>query len=83
MAFLLRGIEKRRWNKEEAKHFNWLLSNDFPADPLADLRTQGNALSFWHIEEDQSNLERVAAAIACTKGNLDNFDFGLINAPSI
>lgn len=77
MPSLLRIIRKNRWYKEEA--LRYLLLGDTPADPLADLTTENNALSVWYIEDDKSNLERVITALAATRRNLDVLDYALFD----
>ncbi len=71
----LRKIERRKWLPPDDE--TWLELGDIPADPLGDLRTSGNALSIWHIEDDQSNLSKVVAGNAATLGNVRNFEYSL------
>lgn len=77
MPSLLRIIRKSRWYKEEA--LPYLQLGDTPADPLADLRTEKNALSVWYIEDDNSNLERVITAFAATRESVDALDYALFD----
>jgi len=44
-----------------------------------DLRPKENKLSFWHIEDDKSNLYQVAAAIAAGREVPDKFDYALFD----
>ncbi len=48
-------------------------------DALGDLRTCDNTLSVWLVEDDQSNLDQVIAALASSCDNLSNIDYALIN----
>lgn len=74
---LLRKVEKRRWDWADGE-IPWLLSGEFPASPLGDLRTSVDSrLSVWQIEDNRSNLESVIAALAATRQNLDIFDYAL------
>jgi len=62
MPLLLHTVRQNRWLKAEAKP--WLDKGDVPADPIGDLRTNGNRLSVWELVPDRSNLERIVRAIA-------------------
>jgi hypothetical protein len=68
---MLRKIEQRRWYKGT---FPWLVQNEIPADPLADLKTSQNNLSVFYINEDLSNLTDVITAYAATRDYAVNFD---------
>jgi len=81
VGFLLRKLDKRtRWNKEEVmRKFSWL-QNEITADCITkELETNDCALSFWMIDDQKSNLERVIAALAANRPNLAEVDFGLID----
>ena len=73
MALLLRSIRKARWSQPP----EWCDEGDLGADALNDLATKDHALSVWQIEQDESNLERVIAALAAMRDNLSNFDLVL------
>ena len=60
MSHFLIMIKKRNWDRIPLP---WLAENDLPADPIGDLKTSNNSLSLWHIEEDESNLERVVLGL--------------------
>ena len=77
MAYLLRKIRKNRWYKTEETP--WLLNNELQADALDDLRTKANELSVYHIDDDESNLNRVVAALAANADNPSNIDFAIFN----
>ena len=75
MTFLLRKIRKNRWYKTD--EMVWLSDGELPADSLSDLATQSNELSVYHISINESNLDRVIAALAANSGFLSNFDFAI------
>jgi len=77
MALLLRKIRKSRWYKTES--MSWLSENELPADSLSDLGTKSNELSVYHISLNESNLDRVIAALAANSGFLSNFDYAIFN----
>lgn len=77
MAYLLRKIRKSRWYKTEET--NWLNNEELQADALDDLRTQSNAFSVFHINQEETNLHRVVAALAANNKFLSNFDFALFD----
>jgi hypothetical protein len=86
MSKLLRKVKQNRWLKTEAQPL--LDIGDAPADPLGDLSTSGNKLSVYRIDEDRSNIERIARALALGGQRLDNvgyvlFDSSLLEKESI
>lgn len=76
MPFALRAIRKSRWYPEATEE--WLPEGEPPADSLDDLRTKSNQLSIWLIEDDHSNLHRVAAAMASRRDRPDVFEYRLV-----
>jgi hypothetical protein len=73
MPFLMRTVRKGRWHQQD-----WLPVGEPPADALADISTQSNELSVWLIEDDRSNLNRVAAALAAARDSVSNLDYRLV-----
>ena len=79
MAFILRKLDRRA-----AFHpVDWIQQGDVSADALSNLRTTGNALSVWQIDENQTNLQRVVAALAAGRMKLDKIDYALIDRRSL
>jgi hypothetical protein len=67
MGFFVRKISKGKWRSD---------SNEpvIKADALTScLRTSGNTLSFWRID-DLAQIEEAKLAIAASNSNLDTFD---------
>lgn len=77
MGYLLRKIRKNRWITYE--DMTWLLDGELPADPLNDLGTQANELSVYHVTENESNLNRIIAALAVNTTEPSNIDFALFS----
>ena len=77
MPLLLRKVTKPKWN--HSLDLSWLRQGEMPADPMADLKTEDNKLSLWHVEDDESNLDQVVTAIAATRDYLDNVDYVLLD----
>lgn len=76
MAFFLIKIRKNRWNQSNLPR--WLREGDFPAPPLTDFRVdESGRLSVWHIEDDKSNLQQVATALAANSDGLSNLDYAM------
>ena len=74
MSFVLRKLDRRA-----AFHsVDWVRSGDVAGDALCNLRTQGNALSVWLIDDSRTNLERIIAAVAAGRMKLDKLDYALI-----
>ena len=74
MAFLLRKITKPKWYDTD-----WLPRGEVPADGLVDLRTDGNELSVWRVEPDESNLNAIVAALAGRGKRIDKLDYVLLD----
>lgn len=74
--YLLKFDRKRNW---DVIPLEWLGAGEVRSDPITDLRTRDGKLSVWEIEEDNSNLELVLLALACTRTNFELIDFGLFD----
>jgi hypothetical protein len=81
MPLMLRKIRKARWYQHNQADFPWLLDEDIPADPLGDLVTNDNELSVWQINDDKSNLHRIAAALAANSDDISNLDAEIKRIP--
>ena len=77
MALLLRKIRKSKWYRNPG--VPWLPEGDLQSDALDDLSTRDNQLSVFHVEDDESNLRRVIAAMAANCTFLCNIDFALLD----
>ena len=68
--FLLRKVEIQKWSPS-----NDLAADEAPADSVAaDLRSKGNALSFWFCDSDPNdkcNVADAAIAIAAMNNRID------------
>lgn len=76
MGLVLRKIKKAKWYKHKA--IPWLKEGELQADALADLKTTDNNLSFWIVEDDKSNLDRIITALAAKCQYVTNIDFVLL-----
>lgn len=81
MAFLLRKIRKSKWYKNPGA--SWLVEGDLQSDALDDLQTKDNQLSVYYINDDESNLGRVLAAMAANCNMLSNIDFALFDQATV
>lgn len=77
MPFLLRKLSRGRWLQYPEKA--WLPADDLQADALTDLRTQGNELSVYRIDDSSSNLAQVVAALAANCDYASNIDYALVD----
>lgn len=75
MPLLLRAIRKNRWYTSDSGTVSWLLKGEIQADPLGDLATRDNTLSVWQVEDDNSNLNQVIAALASSRDSISNLDY--------
>lgn len=67
MGFFVRKISKGKWRSDSDEPV-------IKADALTScLRTSGNTLSFWRID-DLAQIEEAKLAIAASNSNLDTFD---------
>lgn len=79
MAKLLRKVQyKTNWDPK-GEFSNYLPSGQSPADALQDLRTKGNALSLWQVEDNGSNLDRVLAAIVSISDHLQTINYLMVD----
>ena len=81
MPKLLRKSENKKWLPLEKA--TWLSQGDIQADPVGDLATKGNTLSLYELEDGQANLNRIIAALAATRGNVQHFEYTLIERSDI
>lgn len=57
---------------------------DIPAGPFGDFApSPTSALSVWLVEQDQSNLNRIVAALAAGRTHLDKFDYVLVDEQAV
>lgn len=78
MPLVLRKIRKAKWYKND--RVPWLTEGELQADALDDLRTMGNKLSIYLIDDDRANLEQVATALATANTEyISDFEYALIN----
>jgi hypothetical protein len=56
-----------------------LQKGEIQADPLGDLATGNNTLSVWQIEDDNSNLNQVIAALASNRDSISNLDYAMFD----
>lgn len=73
MALCVRKIRKGRWYRSD--NMSWLPEGEVHADVLADLLTRDNALSIYCLDDDQSALDRLIAALAANCEHLSNIDY--------
>lgn len=77
MPLFLRMIKGSRWYPPEDTF--WLADGEIQAEPLADLATRENTLSVFQISDNESNLERVIAAMAAQRDDLRHFEYALFD----
>ena len=83
MAKLLRKVQyKPNWDPK-GEFSKYLPPGHAPADALLDLRTRGNALSVWQIDDQESNLERVLAAMVSTGEHLQTTSYLIVDMQHI
>lgn len=76
MSLVFRIIKKSKWYKNDA--VPWLGPDDLQADAIDDLKTKGNCLSVYFIEQgDNESLERLVTALAANRKGIEAFDYAL------
>lgn len=75
MAKLLRRIQRKPNWDPQGEFSTYLPSGQAPADALSDIATDANRLSIWQIDDEGTNLDRVLAAIASPRTNLQKLDY--------
>ena len=84
MSYIFRGIDnKARWYKGLRPDFPWLEQGELLADVFKDLRTTHGTLSVYAVDSNQTYLNRIIAALACTRNNIQNYDYVLVPASII
>ena len=73
MPFVLRKINKGYWQIP-----NWLPVGDLQANVLKDLNAKDNRLSVWLVDDDLTNLDDVAVALASNSNQVDKLDIALL-----
>jgi hypothetical protein len=83
MPLVFRMINSRvRWYKGLPP--SWLETpDDCPADSLNDFRTHDNSLSTFIVDDDRSNLNRIVAALAGTRPDIDKLDYLLFDLQTL
>ena len=79
MSFVLRKLDR----KAAFYPLPTLKAGDVQADALSNSRTSGNTLSVWLVQEDQTNLNRIVAALAAKRDYLDKLDYALLDTQAL
>ena len=77
MPFVLRNIRRSKWYGSAENP--WLPEGDLGADALLDLKTEGNKLSVWRVDDNESNRDRVITALAANRDGFSNVDYVLLD----
>jgi hypothetical protein len=54
-------------------------TSDIPSDPITDLKTTGNRLSVWFIDDEQKQLEDVVSYLSAPRHRAEDFVYALID----
>jgi hypothetical protein len=76
MSYLLRTIKGKEWNYEPG---DFTRIRSIPADPISDLITKGETLSFYHINDFKDIPEAVIAGYAANRGYIQELQVVIIN----
>lgn len=89
MYYLRKLIKRNNWTKyhgeTDYRNLSWIkYKNDFPSEIIfKELNADNNELSFYRIDQDKSNLERVLAALGANRESIKHIDYVLINVDII
>lgn len=78
MAILFRGIGNKAWWDKSHDDFPWLGKSELVADVLKSLGTVDGTLSMYQIENPETQVSRVIAALASGKDTIQHFDYLLV-----
>ncbi len=81
VSFLLRGINMNRWLECLGTKAGPETNDCRPAlmaDVMIDVKTEGNRLSVYEIDEERDRLRLVVGALAANRGRLQAFDYVLL-----
>ena len=76
MPKILRKVKKANWRYDDQE---WLSVDEIQSDVLNDLQSKQNKLSIWIVEDDESNLNRILAALSANRDNPSNLDYVLLD----
>ena len=82
MSFIFRGIGNKAWWYKDRSDFPWLKEGKLVADVFKGLRTTHGALSMYAVNE-KTDVNRIIAALACTRDSIQEFDYVLVPANTI
>ena len=84
MSFVFRGIgNKAWWYKDQHPDFPWLRKGELIADVFKGLSTTHGTLSIYAVDAEKTNINRIIAALACTRDNIQKFDYVLVPIETI
>ncbi len=78
MPLIFREIGNKSWWDKAHDEFCWLGDEELVGDVFKGVKTIKGTLSTYRIEDEQSSLQRVVAALACKRSSLENFDFVVV-----
>jgi len=71
-------VKKRNWLKPHDE-LPWLQPDEVPATRWRKIsEPKNNALSVWYVE-DESDIDRIVAAMSTTKDHISNVDYRLLD----
>ena len=77
MSYIIRKVHKPWWYKDRQDEFRWLEKGELLADILSvEMATEKGTLSTYSID-CVTQLNRVVAALACSRDSLQNLDYVL------
>ena len=82
MSYIFRGIGNKTWWYKDRSDFPWLGEGELIADVFKGLNATNGSLSVYAVN-DEININRIIAALACTRNNIQNFDYVLVPASVI
>ena len=78
MPLIFREIGNKSWWDKAHDEFCWLGDGELVGDVFKGVKTIKGTLSIYLLDDDQTNLARIVAALACKRRSLENFDFVLV-----
>ena len=78
MIYLFHDIKQKALWERDRCYYPWLQEGELVADVFKGLRASDGTLSTYIIDAEKTRLNRVAAALVCTRANFQHVDYVLL-----
>lgn len=78
MVYLFHDIKQKAYWERDNCHYPWLQEGELVADVFKGLRTTDGTLSTYAVDSEKTRINRVCAALVCTRASFQHIDYALI-----